>query len=62
MFSQSGDEEELQSIKDEEEKVRALIQESLAKSDELSVSISRLLFCLTCEAEARHRGYLTFSV
>ena len=37
---QSGDEEELQTIKDEENKVRGLIQETLVKSDELSVSTS----------------------
>ena len=36
---QSGDEEELQTIRDEEVKVRNLIQETLVKSDELCVSI-----------------------
>ena len=40
---QSGDEEELLTIKDEEVKVRNLIQETLVKSDELSVSIDRVL-------------------
>ena len=40
LLRQSGDEEELQSIKDEEDKIRLQIQETLVKSDELSVSIA----------------------